>query len=80
MCVSWFQNTCVWTRSIPKNELVTECQVQLNWRTQYAGVYELQEDGVTFYFIDNEYYFAGPAPYGQIYQDAEKFGYFPRQY
>ena len=64
---------CMDPKYTEKMKLVTECQVQLNWRTQYAGVYELQEDGVTFYFIDNEYYFAGPAPYGQIYQDAEKF-------
>ncbi len=61
-----------------KLEPVAECQVQLNWRTQYAGIYETKEDGITFYFIDNEYYFAGPAPYGQIYQDAEKFGYFSK--
>ena len=47
-------------------ELVAECQVQLNWRTQYAGIYQLEENGITYYFIDNEYYFAGPAPYGQI--------------
>lgn len=59
-------------------ELAAECQVYLNWRTQYAGIYKLAEDGVTFYFIDNEYYFAGPAPYGEIYQDAEKFGYFSK--
>ncbi len=57
-------------------ELVAECQVSLNWRTQYAGIYRLIRDGVTFYFIDNEYYFAGPAPYGEIYQDAEKFAFF----
>ncbi len=69
---------CMDAKYAEKMKLVTECQVQLNWRTQYAGVYELQEDGVTFYFIDNEYYFAGPAPYGQIYQDAEKFGYFSK--
>lgn len=59
-------------------ELIAECQVRLNWRLQYAGVYRLKENGVTFYFIDNEYYFAGPAPYGEIYQDAEKFGFFSK--
>lgn len=59
-------------------ELLAECQVHLNWRTQYAGVYQLREEGITYYFIDNEYYFAGPAPYGQIYQDAEKFAYFSK--
>ncbi len=69
---------CMDKKYAEKMKLVTECQVQLNWRTQYAGVYELKEDGVIFYFIDNEYYFAGPAPYGQIYQDAEKFGYFSK--
>ncbi len=59
-------------------EPVAECQVSLNWRTQYAGIFKLVRDGVTFYFIDNEFYFAGPAPYGEIYQDAEKFAYFSK--
>ncbi len=59
-------------------ERVAECQVHLNWRTQYAGVYRTEQDGVTYYFIDNEYYFAGPAPYGEIYQDAEKFAFFSK--
>lgn len=57
-------------------ELMDSCDVKLNWRTQYAGIYKLQEGGVTCYFIENDYYFAGPAPYGQIYQDAEKFAFF----
>ncbi|MCD8216814.1 MAG: glycogen synthase GlgA, partial [Clostridiales bacterium] len=57
---------------------VAECEVHLNWRTQYAGIYQTVEDGVTFYFIDNEYYFAGPKPYGEIYQDAEKFAFFSK--
>ena len=49
---------CMDRKYTEEMKLVTECQVQLNWRTQYAGVYERKEDGVTFYFIDNEYYFA----------------------
>jgi len=57
---------------------VAECEVLLNWRTQYAGIYQTEESGVTFYFIDNEYYFAGPKPYGEIYQDAEKFAFFSK--
>ncbi len=59
-------------------EPVAECQVALNWRTQYAGILRTVLGGVTFYFIDNEYYFAGPAPYGEIYQDAEKFAFFSK--
>ena len=31
--------------------------VPLGWRQQYAGVFECQYNGVTYYFIDNEYYF-----------------------
>ncbi len=61
-----------------KMETVCECRVNLNWRWQYAGVKRLVEDGITFYFIDNEYYFAGGAPYGEIYQDAEKFAFFSK--
>ena len=30
--------------------------VPLGWRRKYCGVFELQREGVTYYFIDNEYY------------------------
>ncbi|HOQ13604.1 MAG TPA: glycogen/starch synthase, partial [Bacillota bacterium] len=36
--------------------LITETQVRLSWRVQYCGIYSLLRDGVTYYFIDNEYY------------------------
>lgn len=52
--------------------------VKMNWRTQYAGIDEMEYDGITYYFIDNEYYFAGPKPYGEMYQDSEKFAYFSK--
>ena len=29
--------------------------VDLSWRHQYCGIKSLEKDGVTFYFIDNEY-------------------------
>ena len=32
--------------------------VKLSWRSQYVGVLETKEGGITYYFIDNEYYFA----------------------
>ena len=31
--------------------------VHLAWRNPYCGLFELQRDGVTYYFVDNEYYF-----------------------
>lgn len=54
----------------------THFTMNLAWRNQYVGLFELEYDGVTFYFIDNEYYFAGSNPYGNIYEDIEKFAYF----
>ena len=52
--------------------------MDLAWRSQYVGVLEMVYNGVQFYFIDNEYYFAGPKPYGNIYQDIEKFAFFSK--
>ncbi|MDO5294959.1 MAG: glycogen synthase GlgA [bacterium] len=52
--------------------------MELAWRSKYVGIFEMEYDGVTFYFIDNEYYFAGPSPYGNIYEDIEKFAFFSR--
>ena len=31
--------------------------VRLAWREQYCAIYSLVRSGVTYYFIDNEYYF-----------------------
>jgi len=69
---------CMKEKFSDRLEFLASCEVQLNWRKQYAGVYRLTEDGITFYFIENDYYFAGPAPYGEIYQDAEKFAFFSK--
>ena len=52
--------------------------MDLNWRKQYVGVLETEYDGITYYFIDNEYYFNGFAPYGDMYADIEKFAFFSK--
>lgn len=66
--------------SVFKEQLYFKCHfyVDLNWRKQYAGIFETKMDGVTYYFVDNEYYFAGDKPYNQIYEDVEKFAYFSK--
>lgn len=51
--------------------------VPLAWRNQYCGVFSLKSDGVTFYFIDNEYYFKRSGLYG-FYDDGERFAYFSK--
>ncbi len=57
---------------------VTHFYMDLAWRSQYVGVLELEYAGVHYYFIDNEFYFAGPKPYGYIHEDIEKFAFFSK--
>lgn len=51
--------------------------VHLAWRNQYCGIFSYEQDGVTFYFIDNEFYFKRPGCYG-YYDDGERFAFFSR--
>ena len=59
-------------------QYVTHFYMELNWRQQYVGVLHLEYEGIHYYFIDNEYYFSGPRPYGNIHEDIEKFAFFSR--
>ena len=59
-------------------EYVTNFYVQLSWRRLYCGVFRLVENGVTYYFLDNEYYFKrGGGIYG-FYDDGERFAFFSK--
>lgn len=51
--------------------------VTLAWRTPYCGIFQLEKDGVTYYFVDNEYYFKRSQIYGH-YDDGERFAFFSR--
>ena len=53
------------------------CYVSLAWRYQYCGVFTQKYDGVTYYFLDNEYYFKRNGLYGH-YDDAERFAFFSK--
>ena len=59
-----------------KMQYKTHFYMDLAWRSQYVGILEMEYEGVHFYFIDNEFYFAGFHPYGNIYEDIEKFAFF----
>ena len=48
--------------------------VEVTWRKQYIGVYELKHQGVIYYFVDNEYYFKRDGLYGH-YDDGERFAF-----
>ena len=58
-------------------EFVRWTYVRLAWRSVYCGLFRVEKDGVTWYFVDNEYYFNRPDLYG-YYDDAERFGFFSR--
>ncbi len=52
--------------------------INMGWRSQYCGVFELDWHGTTYYFVDNEFYFNGPGPYDHIHLDCEKFIFFSK--
>ena len=61
------------------DQLYFECYdyVDLAWRHSYCGLFSLEKDGVTWYFLDNEQYFNRPELYGYM-DDGERFGFFSR--
>lgn len=52
--------------------------VNLGWRRQYVGIEKLTLNGITYYFVDNEYYFGRPYIYGLGGDEGERFAYFCR--
>ncbi len=56
-------------------EFVVDFEVTLGWRRQYVGVYRAEDRGVTYWFIDNEYYFRREQLYG-YFDEAERYLFF----
>lgn len=56
---------------------ITNFQVPVAWRSQYCGLFKLVKDKVTYYFLDNEYFFKRSGLYG-FYDDGERFAFFSR--
>ncbi|MEI3405606.1 MAG: glycogen/starch synthase [Christensenellales bacterium] len=59
-------------------KLECEFEVELCWRRQYCGIKSLEYQGVTFYFVDNQYYFGRSYIYGLGGDEYERFGFFDR--
>jgi starch synthase len=51
--------------------------IGLGWRNSYCGIEEAQYNGVTYYFIDNEFYFGRNSLYG-FQDEGERFAFFCR--
>lgn len=62
-----------------KSQMTFVCNinVRLAWRNQYCGLFRMENEGVVYYFVDNEYYFKRVNIYG-YYDDAERFAFLSR--
>lgn len=60
-----------------KLELVLDMSFNMSWRNTGASVYKTDFKGVTYYFVENHYYFDRGRLYGE-FDDAERFAFFSR--
>ncbi|MBR3875964.1 MAG: glycogen synthase [Clostridia bacterium] len=58
-------------------ELVLDMTFNHSWRHTGASVFKIVEKGVTYYFVENHYYFDRGRLYGE-FDDAERFAFFSR--
>lgn len=58
-------------------EFLGDFNVSISWRKTYCGVFRSQVGKVTYYFVDNEQYFARSQIYGE-YDDSERFAFFSK--
>lgn len=54
-----------------KMQYIGYMYVDLNWRHQYCGIFTYQQEKVTYYFLDNEFYYHHDTLYNAL--DLEKF-------
>ena len=64
-------------RKLPREQLkkVVSFNTHMSWRKQNVDVYHKVEDGINYYFIENQQYFERGHIYGD-FDDGEKFGFF----
>ncbi len=62
---------------VDKMEYMESFSVPLGWRNQYCGLFNLKFMGVTYYFIDNEFYFRRSQAYGE-FDDGERIAFFSK--
>lgn len=62
-----------------RNNMTFLCSlsVPVSWRRQYCGVFEAKYDGVTYYLLDNQYYFNRDGLYDH-FDNAERFAFLSR--
>lgn len=62
-----------------KMQYVTHFYMDFNYKNEYVGVLTAEVSGITFYFIDNEFYFNGGRPYSDDgLWEITKFAFFSK--
>ncbi|NBH12648.1 glycogen synthase GlgA [Lachnospiraceae bacterium] len=69
---------CIPEKDRQKMSHVTEFYADMPRGREYIGIDKAKAEGITYYFIDNEHYFAGDNPYNQIFEDVNKFAFYSR--
>ena len=59
-------------------EYVDHFYMDFAGKSTYVGILKAKVNGIQFYFIDNEHYFSGDSPYGDLRFDLEKFIFFDK--
>ena len=67
---------CIEEKWKKEMKIIATFPVWLGWRELSATVKTLDYNGVKFYFLENNYYFCGDSPYGDLGADVEKFCFF----
>lgn len=67
---------CIPAKFREKAKYLTNFYMNYMWQDRYVGLFEIVHEGITFYFVDNEWYFSGAKPYTDMYFDLEKFAFF----
>jgi len=60
-----------------KFEFLGSFTVHLSWRQEYCGIFRYFDNGVVYYFVDNERYFGRDNSYG-YFDDGERFAFFSK--
>ena len=69
---------CIKEEMSQKMEYITNFYMNYLGQDRYVGIFKAEWEGITYYFIDNEYYFSGWSPYGDWLWDLQKFCFFEK--
>ncbi|WP_026494564.1 glycogen synthase GlgA [Butyrivibrio sp. WCD3002] len=71
--------SCMSQEMKDKLEYVSNFYMDFHWKSEYVGIFYAEVEGIKYYFIDNEYFFSGMAPYGgDVLWEIEKFAFFSK--